>query len=88
MARLNEIGDRRVHRLDGPEARFRPLPETVQALLPGVDGDVVLYTFTKEAMRDFKDAISVRTREAGCEFVSVTEDAFARILAQPLAMPR
>jgi hypothetical protein len=61
----------------------------IGALLPGVDGAVAaLYTCTKEAMRDFEHALSLRTHEAGCEFVSVTEDAFARILAQPSTMPR
>jgi hypothetical protein len=35
----------------------------IGALLPGVDGDVAaLYTCTKEAMRDFEDALSLRTQ--------------------------
>ena len=61
----------------------------IGALLPGVDGDVAgLYTFSKQATRDFKAALSFRTREGGGEFVPVTEDAFARILAEPSSMPR
>jgi hypothetical protein len=59
------------------------------ALLPGIDGDVAgLYTDTPEDMRAFENDFSTLARNDGGELVSVSEETFEQLLAEPTTSPR
>ncbi len=58
------------------------------ALLPGTDGDFAgLYAFEPDDIRAIEKDFSQLAREAGSELVSVSEEAFGRLLAEPTMVP-